>query len=136
MRAECCGQKVVSEHSVSLSSGTYDWTVIAALDIHNDIDAQFDIDKQIEELYIVPSTQAGWGNNLFEQEPSWPGCATYGWSPYALVAGHVVRCYFSPGYYSMRAISRYGKVYTKLNANLQGNSAWYVSTQFWTPPAD
>jgi len=130
MRAECCGQKVVSEHSVSLSSGTYDWTVIAALDIHNDTG------EQIEELYIVPSTQAGWGNNLFEQEPSWPGCATYGWSPYALVAGHVVRCYFSPGSYDLRAVTRYGQVYSTQQANLQGNSAWFVKTQFWTPPAD
>jgi len=130
MRAECCGQKVVSEHSVSLSSGTYDWTVVAALDIHNDTG------EQIEELYIVPSTQAGWGNNLFEQEPSWPGCATYGWSPYALVSGHVVRCFFSPGSYDLRAVTRYGQVYSTQQANLQGNSAWFVKTQFWTPPAD
>ena len=128
MRAECCGQKVVSEHSVSLSSGTYDWTVIAALDIHNDTD------RGITEIYIVPSTQAGWGNNWLPPQPSWPGCSLigYDWLP----SGWVWRCYFSPGSYDLRAVTDQGQVYSTQQANLQGNSAWFVKTQFWTPPAD
>ena len=128
MRAECCGQKVVSEHSVSLSSGTYDWTVIAALDIHNDTD------RAITQIYILPATQAGWGSNWLPPQEAWPGCSDmgYDWLP----PGWAWRCYFSPGSYDLKAVTDGGQVYSTLQANLQGNSAWFVKTQFWTPPAD
>jgi hypothetical protein len=126
---------VVSEHSVTLSSGTYDWTVIAALDIHNNIDAQYQVDKQIEALYIMPWPQNDWGDDLLEQEPSWPGCSNYG-GQRVIPGGESLRCFFYPGRYYLRAISRYGMVYEASYANLQGNSAWYVATEFWTPPAD
>jgi hypothetical protein len=130
MRAECCGGYVVSEHSAWLGPGTYDWTIIAALDIHNDTDTQ------IEELYIMPYPQSYWGDNYLEKEPSWPGCANYGGLPSAIVPGDSLRCFFSPGRFYLTAIDRYGKVYEASYVNLQGNSAWFVSTGFWTPPAD
>jgi hypothetical protein len=130
MRAECCGGYVVSEHSAWLGAGTYDWTIIAALDIHNDTD------EQIEELYIMPYPQNYWGDNYLEKEPSWPGCATYGGVPSAIVPGDSLRCFFSPGRFYLVAIDRYGKVYEASNVDLQGNSAWFVKTEFWTPPTD
>jgi hypothetical protein len=128
MRALCCGGYVVSEHSATLTSGTYDWTVIAALDIHNDTG------RAITEVYIVPSTQSGWGDNWLPPEPAWPGCSFIGyqWLP----QGYVWRCYFSPGSYDLKAVTDGGQVYTAEQSNLQGNSAWFVKTQFWTPPAD
>jgi hypothetical protein len=135
MRALCCGGLVVSEHSVTLSSGTYDWTVIAALDIHNNIDAEYQVDKQIETLYIMPWPQNDWGDDLLEQEPSWPGCSNYG-GQRVIPGGESLRCFLYPGRYYLRAISRYGMVYTASYVNVQGNSAWYVATEFWTPPAD
>jgi hypothetical protein len=129
MRAECCDGLVVSEHSVTLSSGTYDWTIIAALDIHNDNAFE------IEELYYVSSGQAGWGNNVLEMDGSWPGCGSY---PGPIPAYGVLRCYLVPGSYDLQAVSMsgYGGVYSEMNADVQGNSAWFVNTQFWTPPAD
>jgi len=135
MRALCCGGLVVSEHYVILSSGTYDWTVIAALDIHNNIDAEYQVDKQIETLYIMPWPEAGWGDDLLEQEPSWPGCSNRG-GQRVIAGGESLRCFLYPGRYYLQAISRYGKVYTASYVNVQGNSAWFVATEFWTPPAD
>jgi len=125
-RAECCGGLVVSEHSAEVR-GSYDWTVVAALDIHNDTSGD------IYELYIVSSGQAGWGSNWLTKSSSWPGCDP----PYVdyLGVGEVMRCYFSPGSYDLQAVTQGGQVYTKQYASLQGNSAWYVKTQFYTPPS-
>jgi hypothetical protein len=128
MRAECGGGLVVSEHSVTLGPGTsYKWAIIAALDIHNDTG------EQIEELYIMPSSDAGWGDDRLEMGYSWPGCGSY---QHAIAAYGRLRCYLGPGSFSLRAVTTSGTVYEELNADVEGNSAWYVSTRFWTPAAD
>ena len=128
VRAECCDQRVVSETTVNLLYPTYDWDIIAALDIHNDTG------HNICEIYIVPSTQAGWGNNWLTEPWDWPGCFPSTGS--VLYKTDRMRCYFSPGSYDLRAIACEGQVYTEQQANLQGNSGWFVATEFWTPPAD
>jgi hypothetical protein len=128
VRAVCCDQRVVSETTVNLWYPTYDWDIIAALDIHNDTG------HNICEVYMVSSTQAGWGNNWLTEPQDWPGCAPS--TGVVLYKTDRMRCYFSPGSYDLRAIACEGQVYTKQQANLQGNSGWFVATEFWTPPAD
>jgi hypothetical protein len=138
MRALCCDGLVVSEHSVTLSSGTYDWTVIAALDIHNDTDGT------IWSLSIYP-TGVGMDDRTewLRKGPSWPGCDVNPADP-TIAPYQVLRCYFSPGYYDMWLYAKppgwvEGQLYESYHYNtaeVRGNSAWYVSTQFWTPPED
>jgi len=138
MRALCCDGQVVSEHSVTLSSGTYDWTVIAALDIHNDTDGTLVV------LYIYPSGVAESDRvEWLSRAPSWPGCDVNPADP-TIPPYQVMRCYFSPGYYDMwvyvtpPGATQYTlyKYYHYETADVEGNSAWFVKTQFWTPPAD
>jgi hypothetical protein len=127
MRALCCGGQVVSENSATLTSATYDWTVIAALDIHNDTPSQ------IEELYYQPSGQAGWGSNVLEMDAPWPGCGSH---PGPIPAYGVLRCYLAPGSYDLH-VSAPGFGRTEINRDVEGNSAWFLeSSRFWTPPED
>jgi hypothetical protein len=127
-RAECCGGYVVSENLVNLWYPTYDWDIIAALDIHNDTG------HDICELYVLPSTQAGWGDNWLAEPSSWPGCDPP--TGTVLYKTDRMRCYFSPGSYDLRAVACDGPVYTELQVSLGGNSGWFVATEVWIPPAD
>jgi hypothetical protein len=129
---------VVSEHSVSLTSGTYNWTVIAALDIHNDTDGT------IVTLDIYP-TGASMDDRTewLSKGRLWPGCDVNPADP-TIGPYQVLRCYFSPGYYDMWLYVTppgwvEGQLYESYHYNtaeVRGNSAWFVSTEFWTPPAD
>jgi hypothetical protein len=126
-RAECCGGLVVSEVSMTLGPGsTYGWYILAALDIHNDTG------EQIEELHIMEG--GAWSDDVLEKDLSWPGCGSY---PHSIPAYGRLRCYLPPGTsYSLRAVTSSGTEYTAMNPDIEGNSAWYVNTEFWTPPAD
>jgi hypothetical protein len=103
------GQQVLDERLNVGISGTYDWTVLASLDIHNG--PGFVID----EVHIQPLGLAGWGPNLLG-----PGEDIWLWE--------VHRWKLSPGDYSLEAGRTDNIVVPRaiLGVSIKGVCAWFV----------
>jgi len=103
------GQQVLDERLNVGISGTYDWTVLASLDIHNG--PGFVID----EVHIVPLGSNDWGPNLLG-----PGEFIWIWE--------VRRWKLSPGDYDLKVGRTDNSVFPRaiLNVSIKGVCAWFV----------
>jgi hypothetical protein len=109
------GQQVLDERLNVGVSGTYDWTVQAALDIHNS--ASF----TIQEVYVVPAGSPDWGPNLLGPGETIPPGAVRRWS-------------FSGGEYDLQIRGVLGQSPTLfhrtiLDGWIMGACAWFIQDQ-------
>jgi hypothetical protein len=121
LRAYCCGNLPLARKLDVAISGTYDWNVLAALDVHNDTDKkvknwQFPID----EFYFTTSQPGQYINYgvdqlIFEE----------------ILPGEARRWYLPSGIYSLKAhLSGWvvPNLYTCDHINISGVTEYYVSS--------
>jgi hypothetical protein len=117
MRADCCNKQVLGEESNIVVSGTYDWSVKAALVVYNlpeqnTITGTLSSEKDkwqipIDELYLTTG-----GMDMIN-----PG--------EAIQPGKALRFYLPAGAYTLKAL-RSGSVSYCSNISINGVVAWYV----------
>ena len=115
LRAYVSGDQVLDERLNVAISGTYDWTVQAALDIHNS--ASF----TIQEVYIVPAGSPDWGANLLGAGET-------------ILPGAVRRWRLQPAAYDLHVRGVLGQSPTLFHrtlwaANVGGVCAWFIQDQ-------
>jgi hypothetical protein len=120
LRTACCGKQVLDEKLNVVISGTYDWNVLAALDVYNrpeqiTITGTLSSEKDkfqipINELFFIP----GGPDQLAGSDP--------------IKYGNGRRFYLPAGAYSLKA-KMYGAVKYCSGTSINGVVAWYVGSE-------